>query len=102
MDKIKISDTIPDKSTCHDTAVATTPPKSVQEILLKFFPHMKSHDKLIGLINEQVELAEHDPKGRRFDKELINLSLTLCNHNNILNPKFLLAVFNILILLVSF
>ena len=59
--------------------MGTTPLKSPEDVLLKYFPYLKSQNKLLGLVTEQIGLAEqNDPRGRRYDKEMISLSLSLC------------------------
>ena len=66
-------------TTSHcDASVGTTPLKSPEDVLLKYFPYLKSQNKLLGLVAEQIGLAEqNDPRGRRYDKEMISLSLSL-------------------------
>ena len=66
-------------TTSHcDASVGTTPLKSPEDVLLKYFPYLKSQNKLLGLVTEQIGLAEqNDPRGRRYDKEMISLSLSL-------------------------
>ena len=65
------------KST-RDIAVGTTPIKSSSQLLLKFFPYLENRPQLVHMISEQVKGAEHkDARGRRYNKEVISLALTL-------------------------
>ena len=63
--------------TC-DASVGTTPIKSAKQVLLKFFPYLMEKPALLGLLSDQVETAKHkDARGRRYEKEVISLALTL-------------------------
>ena len=74
---------IPSKSfyskpqTC-DASVGTTPIKSTKQVLLKFFPYLQEKPLLLALVSDQVDMAQHkDARGRRYDKQIVSLALTL-------------------------
>ena len=61
-----------------DASVGTTPLKTVEEVLVKYFPHLKQHDKLLHNLTDQISLAHiPDPRGRRYEKDLISLAIIL-------------------------
>ena len=84
-----------EKKTTADAAVGTTPVKSAQQLLLKFFPYLQSRPQLVHLISEQVKTAQHsDARGRRYDKEILSLALTLWtrspkSYNELIKAGFL-------------
>jgi hypothetical protein len=84
------------KPTTSDICIGTTPLKSSEQVLVKFFPHLKSHEMLLKKLSDQIILAEtEDPRGRRYEKELLTFALTLWvrsprNYQEIINAGFLL------------
>ena len=66
------------KSNYSNMCVGTTPLKSGKDVLLKFFPHLANSTKLLNLLSRQVDMSHHkDARGRRYDREIISLALTL-------------------------
>ena len=91
----------PDKATHCDANVGTTPLKTTNDVLLKFFPHLKQQTNLLTLLSEQIQLAAKDPRGRRYEKDLICLSLSLFtksprNYEELLKAGFILPSVSLL------
>jgi hypothetical protein len=84
-----------------DVSVGTTPLRSPTDVMLKYFPHLTMHEKLLCNISQQVKLAEKHPKGRRYEKDLISLALTLWtrsprNYEELLKSGFIFPSTNTL------
>ena len=85
----------PECKTTSDMAVGTTPLKTPTDVLMKFFPHLAKHPKLLQIISDQVSLAaQEDPRGRRYDKAIVSLALTLWtrsphSYQELLNAGFI-------------
>lgn len=75
---------VPQHPLSKDAAVGTTPLKSAKDFLVKFYPPLSERENLLHLLSEQIELAQiSHPSGRRYDKVILSLSITLW----IRNPK---------------
>ena len=92
----KIPEKTPSPKTNHThMCVGTTPLKSSKDVLLKFFPYLSDKPKLLNLLSQQVDMAQHkDSRRRRYDREILSLTLTLWtrsprNYIELLNAGFL-------------
>ena len=61
-----------------DTGTTTEPVVDIETLLQQLFPNIVGHDDLGKHLSMQLALAQDkDPRGHRYDKKLISLSLTL-------------------------
>ena len=64
-------------STC-DASVCTTSLQTAEDVLLNFFPHLRTHEKLVHLFSEQIKLAEiKNARGRRYEKGFMSTAFNL-------------------------
>ena len=75
--------------------MCTSPLKSGKDVLLKLSLYLSDKPKLLNLLSQQVDMAQHkDPRRRRYDREILSLTMTLWtrsprNYIELLNAGFL-------------